>query len=262
MILKEKILKAVEESVKDISEVGILFSGGVDSSLLAFICSKILKKKVFLYCAGVSGAEDLEWADKVAEFYGFDLKKHIIKEDEVKEAVKEIVKVINSNNYVKVSVALPFYFGFKLAEKDGIKTVLSGLGSEELFAGYERHVQGDINEECRKGIEGIYERDLSRDIPLSESFGIELRVPFLDKELVEYALEIPAELKIKDGVKKFILREAAVEIGLNREFAFRKKKAAQYGSKADRIISKLAKREKMSKSEWVKGLFPERRKSS
>src|SRR3989338_2010006 len=118
---------------------------------------------------------------------------------------------------------------------------MGGLGSEEIFAGYERHDRAkDINKECWQGLKQMWGRDLVRDFALAKSLGITVKTPFLDKELIKYAMMLPGSWKIVKDEKKVILREIAEEF-LDR-FAWRKKKAAQYGSCFDKAIGKLAKK--------------------
>ena len=137
----------------------------------------------------------------------------------------------------------PEYVVLREAKKDKIKNVLGGLGSEEIFAGYERHLKAkDKHKECWDGLKNLYERDLSRDIAVSKALNINILCPFLDKELIKYAMQIDSSLKITDQEKKIILRETAVYLGLEKEFAFRKKLAAQYGSGFHKAIDKLARK--------------------
>ena len=128
------------------------------------------------------------------------------------------------------------------------------MGSEEIFAGYERHNQAEnIQEECWQGLKLMWSRDLVRDFNLAKELNIKIKTPFLDKELIEYAMKLPAEWKIVREKKKVILREVAEEfLG---EFAWRKKKAAQYGSCFDKAIAKLAKKNGFKlKKDWLDSL--------
>ena len=251
--LKYLIINSVKKRIPD-EKFGIMFSGGVDSSTIALIC-KQLGCKFTCYVAALDDkameeAQDLIWAKKVAKKYDFKLKIIKVKLEDVEKYIKKVVDVIKDINVVKVGVGLPVYLCCEQAKKDGIKFLFSGLGSEEIFAGYDRHRKSsDINKECLNGLSLIKERDLSRDLPIAKENNIELITPFLDEELVEFSLRIPAKYKIQDNSVKYVLREVAEEIGLDKEIAFRPKKAAQYGSKFDRGIDKLA--GKISKSEYL-----------
>ena len=134
--------------------------------------------------------------------------------------------------------------------------MFSGLGSEELFAGYERHTKAkNINKECFNGLLSMYERDITRDLAVAKAQNINLRVPYLEKELIQYSLKIPEKYKLTKDKNKLILREVAEQLGL-KEFAWRKKRAAQYGSKFDRALLKLAKRNGFKyKKEYLESLL-------
>jgi len=235
---------AFSKRIKGLNKVGILFSGGIDSTLLAFLCQKN-KIPFILYVAGGKESKDVVEAKRVAKYFGWKLRIANIDEKNVAKLLPTVVKTIESNNYVKVSVAIPLFAASALAKKDKQRVILSGIGSEELFAGYERHgnagVKG-INKECLNGLQLIHERDLFRDDVITMHHHIELRVPFLDRYLAEFALSIPSKYKIVGDQKKVILREAALLLGLPEQFVWRKKLAAQYGSRSDKILQKLAKK--------------------
>jgi len=236
--LGKLLTKSVDKRVK--GKVGIAFSGGVDSSLLALVCDK-LGKDFVLYSVGLKNSEDLRWAERVAREYKWKWKSFLIDEKEAEEIIKKVVEIIPNKDVVNVGVGCVVYKVLEMCKKDKIKNVFSGLGSEELFAGYERH-KGDIFENCWKGLIYTYERDLKRDLALGKYFEIGLLCPYLDKNVIEYSMKIDSKLKIKGDIKKYILRRVALDIGLKEEFSFRPKKAAQYGSKFDSFLGKLARR--------------------
>ena len=251
--------QAIEKRVPK-QKFGLLFSGGVDSTYLA----KYFKDKEYdftCYTAVLDSAAipaDLESAQKVAQELGLKLKVRKIRLEQVPKYLERIVPLIEDSNVVKVGVALTFYLACEMAKEDGCKVIFSGLGSEEIFAGYERHKNSaNINQECLSGLRKMYERDLYRDDVLTMDNSLELRLPFLDLELIKYALKIPEKYKIKGEITKFILREIALQKGIPQEHAFRRKIAAQYGSKFDYALSKLAKRHKFSsKSAYLRTFYP------
>lgn len=249
---------AVAKRVPD-NRFGILFSGGVDSVVIALI-AKQLGLRPTLYTSamvqqGLREPEDLRWARDSAAYLGLALRERTISIDKVPGIIREVIPIIESDNVVKVGVALPFYLACREAKKDGIKVMFSGLGSEEIFAGYQRHRDSDdINRECRKGLLQMHSRDNYRDDLVSMANTIELRHPFLDHALIRFALSIPGKHKIRDGHVKLILREAAEHLGLSRKFAMRKKRAAQYGSNFDKAIEKLARRDRLSKKAYLESI--------
>ena len=255
--LKGLLISSVAKRIPD-SKFGILFSGGVDSSLIAFICKEL---GIYFKCyvgtvSGFGDSEDLRYARKAAKLLNVPLVEGVVPLKDVEKYLSKVLPLIESNNVVKAGVALTFFAACEKAKKDGIRVILSGVGSEDLFAGYKRHIMAsDINKDCLSGILKIYERDLYRDDVVTMANNLELRVPFLDKKLVDFALKIPANLKYDGAVKKKILRECAAELGLAKEIAFRKRRAAQYGSNFDKAIEKLAKKNNKNKSAYLLQFF-------
>ena len=244
--LAESFVEAVKKRVTP--KFGILFSGGVDSSLIAYTAKK-LNANFTCYTVGLEGSDDIEWATKVANEYGYNFKYKILSLDEFEIVVKNVAKLLNDSDIVKVGVGSVLYAAGKLALSDGNNILFGGLGSEEIFAGYQRHEDSfkagsfqALHKECWNGLKNMWKRDLVRDFTIAKALGLELRTPFLDKYLIKMAMGIHPMFKLDKSNKKLILREAAEFIGLKKEFAWRKKQAAQYGSNFVNGIEKLAKK--------------------
>ena len=111
--------------------------------------------------------------------------------------MQSTVRITDSANVTKVSVGAVVLASIELAKQDNIDTFFSGLGSEELFAGYERHEKSilPVNEECWLGLKSMWERDFTRDVAIAKHEKISLMIPFLDRELIIDAMKIPGELK-------------------------------------------------------------------
>lgn len=246
---KREVAEAFVNAVKKriVPKFGILFSGGVDSSLIAFV-SKQLKAEFTCYTVGIENSDDIAWAQKVAEYHKINFKYKILGLNEFENTVKSVVRLLNDADFVKVSVGSVLYAAGKLALSNNDNILFGGLGSEELFAGYKRHedaLQANnfeaLHKECWNGLKNMWGRDLTRDFAIAKHLGLELRAPFLDKDLIKAAMNVHPMLKLDKDSKKIILREAAEFIGLNKEFAWRRKQAAQYGSNFANGIEKLAK---------------------
>ena len=239
--IKDKFLKAVEKRVPE-SDLGLLFSGGVDSTLIA-AALKELGKDFTAYTAGiqhgnVNAPRDMDWAQEVAEEMNIKLEAYEADLEEVEKELPRIADWISSSSVVKNGVALPFHMALK-DSPDSEQVIMSGLGSEQLYAGYHRQ-QGYLNKECLSGLRSIFERDLYRDNVISFRNGRELRLPFLDHDLIEHALTIPEDYKVKDEYRKYVLRKAAEKLGVPEKVAWRGKTAAQYGSNFDKAIDRLS----------------------
>ena len=242
--LEKLYLEAIKKRIPDKKiKIGVLFSGGIDSTLLAYTLKKLNIEFTCYTAALDETSQDLIWSRKVAHELGFRLNETVAKIDDIEEEIKTICNVIESSNVVKVGVALPFHLAAKAAKKDGVKILFSGLGSEEIFAGYKRHEDSsNVNEECVSGLLKMYERDLYRDDTITMYNGIEIRLPYLDMKLAKFSLKIPSGYKIEGESKKMILRDLAKKLGLREDFAERKKLAAQYGSRFDKALEILAKK--------------------
>ena len=258
-VLKEKINEAIKKNRTE--RFGVLFSGGIDSSLIALIAKK-LGYNFTCYSVGLENAKDIEFAKKVADELGFKLKIRIVSLEELEEIIKKVVKILNEPDFMKVGVGSVTYAASLLAKDGGINTVFTGLGSEELFAGYQRHadalVKGfeDVHSSCFEGLKAMWKRDFVRDFSITKAIGVDVKLPFLDEEVIKTAISIHPMHKIDTDFKKIILREAAEELGLPKEFAWRKKLAAQYGSRFDKAIEKLAKKAGFKyKKEYLQSLL-------
>ena len=229
----------------------VLFSGGVDSSLIAYLIKK-LKGEATCYTVGIEGSNDIAWAQRAASANGFSLRQKVLTLEELDIVVKNVIKITKSTDIVTVGVGSVLFAAEAMAKRENFPTIFSGLGSEELFAGYERHgkalEQGieAVHKECILGLQAMWQRDLARDFSISANFGITLLTPFLDKDLMKEALSIHPMHKISKEEKKIILREVAEGLGLQKEFAWRKKQAAQYGSNFINGIEKIAKQKGFS----------------
>ena len=265
--LKQAIIEAVKKRVPQ-ERFGLFFSGGVDSSLLALIC-KQLGLKFTCYTVGFKSEQgelpnDIWYAREVAKKLGLDHVEKVFNLKEASDMMKKAMKVFplpkkwDTTYFVTLDVASVVIAAASIAKE---KVFFGGLGSEEIFAGYKRHEKSsDVNEECWKGLKEMWSRDLYRDVKLSGALGIDLLVPFLDEDVVVEAMKFSGSHKIKGEHKKVILREIAEEMGLPKEFAWRKKQGAQYGSKFDVAIEKLRRMNKFeTKREYVESLAKARK---
>lgn len=248
-LLKEELQNnmecAVKKRVKGLNKVALLFSGGVDSTLLAVLL-KNYGVNVTLYTVGTKNSQDLQFAQKVAQDIQLPLKTWIIDEKIVENNFIKVINIIEDTNLMKVGVAMTIYLTSKLAKNDNHKVILSGQGADELFCGYNRYKnkyenQKELLEELTNDINKMYEVNLERDDKATMSNSIELRVPFLDKKVVNTAIKTPINYMLdsnEDNIRKHILRDIARDVGVPEYIAYRPKKAAQYGTGIDKIIKK------------------------
>ncbi len=247
--LKQAIQSAIKNRIPQDKKCALLLSGGVDSSLIAWELKKA-NADVHCYTVGIEKSEDMIMAKKLTKLLNLKHTTHELTLDEVEHIFKTIApwylkdeRLKEENLAVLFGVAAVEYAAVQLVKKDHISTIFGGLGSEEIFAGYLRHEKAtDINEECWRGLAQMWQRDLVRDCILASHFNVDVKTPFLDKDVIKEAMRIEGNQKIKGDIKKYVLRVVAEDLGLPNEFAFRKKMGAQYGSKFDTAIAKLAKK--------------------
>ncbi len=243
-VTKEQVKQALVNAIKKRipkERFGIFFSGGVDSTLISYICKKN-NADFICYSVGLENSPDIIEGQKVANELGLTLKQKTFTLEEVDELFKKVAKMFEKPEVLSIGVGAVIVAAAELAKQDKINNFFGGLGSEEIFAGYERHLKAeDVHAECWKGLKGMWQRDFTRDYAVAKSMKIKVLIPFLDEELIKTAMGIPGHLKINKEHKKIILREIAEELGLKKEFAWRLKKAAQYGSWFDKSMDKLAK---------------------
>jgi len=223
--LRNKLKEAVERSRAD----GILLSGGLDTSILAFVARP---STGFTVALKDSPASDLVYSEKIAKLLGIHHKKMEFATEEALATLPEVIKILKT-----FDLALPndlsIYFALKLARGSRISSVMTGDGADELFAGY------SYMAELRPKDLGRYIRRLSQNWHFSANelggaLGIETRQPFLDEDFVRFALEISPELKVQDGVGKYILRKSFEGL-LPPEIVWRRKEPIEYGSGSTKL---------------------------
>jgi len=231
-LLRNKLKEAVERSRAD----GMLLSGGVDTSILAFVARP---SAGFTVALKDSPASDLVYSEKIAKLLGMQHKKMEFTMEEAIDTLPEVIKILKT-----FDLALPndlsIYFALKLARGSGISSVMTGDGADELFAGYSY-----MAELLPEDLE-IYIRRLSQNWHFSAGYlgralDVEIKQPFLDEDFVRFALEISTELKVRDGVGKYILRKSFEDL-IPLEIVWRKKEPIEYGSgstKLHEIISSM-----------------------
>lgn len=246
--------------------IGLLFSGGVDSTLIGLI----LKKNKIPFQAITIGFRDNEeqklpddilQARTIAQDLGFTHHEKIYTFKDVEALMKETVQALGEDlaDAVNVGVGSVELAAVQELKKINpkIKYFMGGLGTEEIYAGYLRHaVSENVHEECWRGLKAMFTRDLLRDIAIAQAENIHFLAPFLDEELIIYSMGIPAQYKLSEEESKIILRDAAELLGLPQEYARRPKKAAQYGSRTDSALGKLTKRKGYKlKKEYIDSLL-------
>ena len=245
----DKLYKKMNESIVktvDDKKIGIAFSGGVDSSLLAKLCTD-LGYDVILLTIGFADSHDIQFSKEISQLFGYEHKIEKISSKIFPEIAKQIKKTIKTDSLSWNENCIAFYFISKLAKLSGIDKVLTANGIDELFCGYNAYREAieHGSEKVMNLMESKIENELNMmkaaNIIASES-NIKILQPFLSKEFVTFAKKIPIEEKIQgpdDLIRKHIVRDLALKIGVPKEAAFKRKKALQYGSLIHKALMKI-----------------------
>lgn len=196
--LKNSMFKAVTKRLMGDVPWGVLLSGGLDSSIVAAIAVAIAEAhrpdypKVHSFCIGLKNSPDMLKAKKLAEHLG---TFHTAVEYTVEEglaAIKDVIKAVETYDVTTIRASTPMWLLGKVISKRGIKMVLSGEGSDELFAGYLYNLYcpgpEEMAAECSRKISQLYAYDCLRANKSMGDWGIETRVPFLDNDIVNFAM--------------------------------------------------------------------------
>jgi asparagine synthase (glutamine-hydrolysing) len=212
--IQETLVGAVRERLMADVPVGVLLSGGLDSSIVAAIMAASVPPgtTVASFAAGTAGSSDLAAARVVAEHLGLEHHERVYDDAEVVAVLPRVVEVTESYEPSLVRSAVPNYLVAELAAEH-VKVVLTGEGADELFAGY-HHLrdldQDELAEALVAGVEVLHHLNLQRCDRATMAHGLEARVPFLAREVLAVAQRVPVEWKLlgEDGQEKRLLREA------------------------------------------------------
>ena len=227
--IRHLLTEAVELRVHAGRPVGFFLSGGLDSSIVAALGKQALGGKIKTFSIGLEGAPDLVAARKMADFLESDHTEVIFTIEEGLKALKEVIWHLETYDTTTVRASVPMYLLSKyIKDNTDIRVVLSGEGADELFGGYLYfHSAPNVDKfraETNRLVQDVYMFDVLRADRTTSAHGLELRVPFFDRDLIDYVMSgFSTELKMpKDGYEKFILRKAFEDI-LPREIAWRQK---------------------------------------
>lgn len=195
--------------------VGVFLSGGLDSSLVAAIMARYADPAwgpISSFAAGTAGSSDLAAARRVADHLGLRHHEIVHTGDDVVAALPSVVHCLESYEPSLVRSAVPNYLLARETART-VKVVLTGEGADELFAGYAhlRLIEQDLLQDALiVSVAGLHNLNLQRCDRVTMAHGVEARVPFLDRSMVNLARRIPIEMKLPGeyGQEKALLREA------------------------------------------------------
>jgi asparagine synthase (glutamine-hydrolysing) len=257
-IYDQAIKESVRKRVAGRDRVGIIFSGGVDSYLIAYLV-KQLGVPFQCYTAGCAdGAADIDWAQRASEELDMPLKVRSLDVDDIEDLIPQLIHDIEDHSLNQVEVAVPMYASVRMAQEAGERVILTGQGADELFGGYpwyplivEKEGYQNFVQRSWEDTFLLYKECLEREDKIAMAHSLELRIPYLDPEVIRAAFQIAPELKIHSGddaQAKRIHREYAQTIGVPDSIAFRVKEAAQHGANVHDAFEDIAERNYLTAS--------------
>jgi asparagine synthase (glutamine-hydrolysing) len=239
--LQQSLEDAVHRQLMSDVPYGVLLSGGLDSSITSALAKKFAKKRIesddtneawwpqlHSFSVGLVGSPDLAAAQKVAKHIGTVHHEVTFTVQEGLDAIRDVIYHLETYDITTVRASTPMYLLARVIKSMGIKMVLSGEGADEVFGGYLYfHKAPDAKEfhdETVRKLDKLYQYDCLRANKSLAAWGIEGRVPFLDKEFMDVAMRINPQDKMitPERMEKWVLRKAFEEY-LPESVAWRQK---------------------------------------
>ncbi len=240
-LLKKALEDAVRRQLMSDVPYGVLLSGGLDSSITSAVAKKYAEKRIesddkdaawwpqlHSFAVGLEGSPDLAAAQKVADHLGTVHHEIKFTIQEGIDAIKDVVYHLETYDITTIRASTPMYLMARAIKAMGIKMVLSGEGSDEIFGGYLYFHKAPNAEEFHKEtvrkLDKLHQYDCLRANKSLAAWGIEGRVPFLDKEFMDVAMRINPQDKMINGerMEKWVLRKAFEDM-LPESVAWRQK---------------------------------------
>ncbi|MFQ6080538.1 MAG: asparagine synthase-related protein [Candidatus Bathyarchaeia archaeon] len=227
-----KLQFLLEEAVKRNLAEGILLSGGLDTSVLAATASKFVSLKAFTVALQGAPAPDVEYATLMANNLRL---KHFIRyfdKGELYDAIPHVVRILKSFDPMEIRNSVTIYVGLRMAREDGISTIMTGDGCDELLAGYDFLFDLE-KEQLDLELQKLWNVMFFSSIPLAKALKIRAKLPYLDPDFKSFAMKLDSRYKIRRERGriwgKWILRKAFENI-LPEEVVWRIKTPIEYGS--------------------------------
>ena len=239
--IRQALKDSVRRQLMSYVPYGVLLSGGLDSSVVSAIAERFSEHRIedggqtraywprlHSFAVGLEGAPDLAKARLVAEHIGTVHHEIHYTVQEGLDALRDVIYYIETYDVTTVRASTPMYLLARVIRSMGIKMVLSGEGADEVFGGYlyfhKAPSARDFHEETVRKLSKLHLYDCLRANKSLSAWGVEGRVPFLDKEFLDVAMALDPEAKMCPGqtIEKQILREAFADM-LPAEVAWRQK---------------------------------------
>jgi asparagine synthase (glutamine-hydrolysing) len=248
-----KLRALLEKSVKKHLTKDMLFSGGIDTSILATVASKFVRLRGFTCTFKPSNALDTEYSKLMAKRLNIEHYMHPFGDEEMHEVIPQIVKILKTFDPMEIRNSITIMIGLNFAKSYGATSLMTGDGADELFAGYHMYYNYvGQKEKLTSMLKKMWKIMSFSSVPLGKSVGIEVRAPYLDPEVKEFAMNMDPRYKVQkergEVWGKWILRKA-YEDELPEDVRWRDKNPIEVGSGTTILPKYLA--QKVSDSEFA-----------
>lgn len=240
-VLRTALEAAVQRQLMCDVPYGLLISGGLDSSVIAALAAKFARQRVedggktgawwpqqHSFAVGLENSPDLKMAKKVAEHLGMVHHEILFTVQEGMDALSDVIYHLETFDVTTIRAATPMYLMSRKIRAMGIKMILSGEGADEIFGGYLYFHKApnavEFFQETVRKLQTLHKFDCLRANKSTAAWGIEARVPFLDREFLDVAMAINPQDKMitKDRMEKWVVRNTFADL-LPKEIAWRQK---------------------------------------
>ncbi len=241
----ERTLRFTFSKLEGIGKCGILFSGGVDSSLAALLANNICEETV-LISAATPDSKDFIKTTRAASDLSLEHKLIQLDAVDIWDLLPEVIYATETSNRMDIEIATPFFTAAKHAKEIGCKVLVSGQGPDEIFAGYARYEKEYIESGIEKLREQLWsdysithEANIARDVKAIEYHTLDSFFPYLDFEFVKIAFSTPIEWLLdpmSSPSRKILFRKLAKKMGLPDNLADVQKHATQFSSGSSKVL--------------------------
>ena len=254
--LENALLSAIKNQVQG-EDIAVAFSGGLDSGLVAAI-AKDYAKSVTLYTSGKDKSYDVVMAQEMSEELGLPWLHIPLTEDNIEARLREMISITGTSSPLTLSFELPLFFVCRTVRE---KYILSGQGSDELFAGYSKYVGlslEDLDRVRKTDIGKLISSTVPHETKIADHYGRKILYPYLDPIVTMQvnALNLEELKPVDADHRKMLLRQIANNLGYPF-IAQKKKKAAQYGSGTMDLVRKVASDKGLTYTELVDQIYKE-----
>ncbi len=250
--LKDYLSDFINQNLS-IEEVGILYSGGIDSSIIIkILIEEIGIKRIKPVTVGAKESHDVQNALNGARELGFELNVCLLDSSVVNSAIERIFEMNVVSDVGKLAIAIPLFVGLKFLSQKDVRVVFLGQGADELFGGYKKYAElyreskeAEVSKMMHNDLLSLVTDQTIMEKQIARLVGITLVYPFLSPTVIKFAQSIPIRKHIIENkdqpIRKALLRKLAENLGLSPKIFNQPKKALQYGSGTVKLFRKIAK---------------------